>query len=137
MPSAGGPAVQVTLHGGYGGFESLDGKFLYYAKGPSVPGLWRIPTSGGEEAEVIGSLEPGYWGYWSIVDNGIYYLDTTAKPGVVFFDFNTNRTARAFDLEGRPAREATGLGVSPDGKMILYTQLDALSRDIVLVENYR
>ena len=26
MPSAGGPAVQVTHHGGYGGFESLDGK---------------------------------------------------------------------------------------------------------------
>ena len=137
MPSAGGPAVQVTLHGGYGGFESLDGKFLYYAKGATVPGLWRIPTTGGEETEVIGSLEPGYWGYWGIVESGIYYLDTTAKPGIVFFDFNTHRTTRLFDLESRPAREATGLGISPDGKTILYTQLDALSRDIVLVENYR
>jgi Tol biopolymer transport system component len=137
MPSAGGTAVQATRHGGYGGFESLDGKFLYYAKGATVPGLWRIPTTGGEETEVIKSLEPGYWGYWGIVENGIYYLDTTEKPGIVFFDFNTGRTKRLFDLESRPARETAGLGVSPDGKMILYTQLDALSRDIVLVENFR
>jgi Tol biopolymer transport system component/DNA-binding winged helix-turn-helix (wHTH) protein len=137
MPSAGGPAVQVTLHGGYGGFESLDGKFLYYAKGATVPGLWRIPTTGGEETEVIGSLEPGYWGYWDIVESGIYYLDTTGKPGIVFFDFNTHRTTRLFDLESRPAREVPGIGISPGGKTILYTQLDVLSRDIVLVDNYR
>jgi Tol biopolymer transport system component/DNA-binding winged helix-turn-helix (wHTH) protein len=137
MPSAGGNAVQVTRHGGYGGFESLDGKFLYYAKGATVPGLWRVPTAGGEETEVIGSLEPGYWGYWDIVENGIYYLNTTANPGIVFFDFNTHRTTRLFDLENRPARESTGVGISPDGKTILYTQLDALSRDIVLVENFR
>ena len=30
MPSAGGPAVQVTNQGGYAAFESLDGKFLSY-----------------------------------------------------------------------------------------------------------
>ena len=137
MPSAGGPAVQVTRHGGYGGFESPDGKFLYYAKGWTVPGLWRIPTIGGEETEVIGTLEAGYWGYWAIVENGIYYLDTTSQPGIAFFNFTTHRTTRVFDLESRPAREATGIAVSPDGGTILYTQLDALSRDIVLVENFR
>src|SRR6266496_1704203 len=136
MPSAGGPAVQVTRHGGYGGFESLDGRFLYYTKGATVPGIWRIPTTGGEETEVIDSLAAGYWGYWGIVENGIYYLDTTAKPGIVFFDFTTHRATRVFDLESRPAREATGIAVSPDGGTILYTQLDALSRDIVLVENF-
>ena len=51
MHSAGGPAVQVTNHGGYAAFESLDGKFLYYTKYQAVPGIWRIPTSGGEETE--------------------------------------------------------------------------------------
>jgi Tol biopolymer transport system component/DNA-binding winged helix-turn-helix (wHTH) protein len=137
MPSAGGPAVQVTRHGGYGGFESLDSEFLYYTKGADVPGIWRIPTTGGEESEVIDSLAAGYWGYWAIVENGIYYLDTTAKPRIVFFDFTTHRATRIFDLESRPAREATVMAVSPDGGTILYTQLDALSRDIVLVDNFR
>lgn len=137
MPSAGGPAVQVTRHGGYSAFEAPDGKFLYYTKYPAVPGVWRIPTSGGEETEVIAALEPEYWGYWAVVENGIYYLDTTEKPAIAFFDFTTHRTRRVFDLENRPAGEATGLAASPDGRTILYTQLDALSRDIVLVENFR
>jgi Tol biopolymer transport system component len=137
MPSAGGAVLQVTRHGGYGGFESADGKFFYYAKGATVPGIWRIPTSGSEETEVVGALESGYWSYWALVENGIYYLDTAAMPGINFFDLTTQRTTRVFDFENHPAREATGIAVSPNGKTILYTQLDALSRDIVLVENYR
>jgi Tol biopolymer transport system component len=64
MPSNGGAAVQVTHNGGYGGFESADGKYFYYAKGDNVPGIWRVPTGGGEETEVVPSLEAGFWGYW-------------------------------------------------------------------------
>jgi Tol biopolymer transport system component/DNA-binding winged helix-turn-helix (wHTH) protein len=138
MLSTGGSAVQVTHQGGFAAFESPDGRFLYYAKGLSVPGLWRIPTNGGEEIEVIGSLEAGYWGHWAMVENGIYYLDTTTtKPGIAFFDFTTHRTTRVFDLEKPPARQAAGLAISPDKKTILYTQLDALDSDIILVENFR
>jgi Tol biopolymer transport system component/DNA-binding winged helix-turn-helix (wHTH) protein len=137
MPSTGGPAVQMTLHGGFAAFESPDGRFLYYAKGLTAPGLWRIPTNGGEEIELISSLEAGYWGYWVVVENGIYYLDTTTKPGIAFFDITTHHITRVFDLENRPAREAPGLAVSPDKETILYTQLDALNSDIILVENFR
>jgi Tol biopolymer transport system component/DNA-binding winged helix-turn-helix (wHTH) protein len=137
MPSTGGPAVQVTRHGGFAAFESPDGRFLYYAKGLTVPGLWRVPTNGGEEIELIRSLEAGYWGYWAVVENGIYYLDTTTKPGIAFFNITTHRTTRVFDLENRPAIQAPGLAVSSDKGTILYTQLDALSRDIILVENFR
>jgi Tol biopolymer transport system component/DNA-binding winged helix-turn-helix (wHTH) protein len=138
MPSTGGPAVQVTRHGGFAAFESPDGGFLYYAKGLTVPGLWRIPMNGGEESEIISSLEAGYWGYWAVVENGIYYLDmTAAKPAIAFFDITAHRTTRVFDLEKPPAREAPGLAVSPDKKTILYTQLDTLNSDIILVENFR
>jgi Tol biopolymer transport system component/DNA-binding winged helix-turn-helix (wHTH) protein len=137
MPATGGPGVQVTRHGGFAAFESPDGRFLYYAKGLTAPGLWRIPTNGGEETEIISSLEAGYWGYWVVVENGIYYLDTTAKPRINFFDLGTHRITRVFDLENRPAREAPGLAISPDKKTILYTQLDALNSDILLVENFR
>jgi len=138
MPSTGGPAVQVTRHGGFAAFESPDGRFLYYAKGLTTPGLWRIPTNGGEEVEIISSLEAGYWGYWVVVENGIYYLDTTTtKPGIAFLDITTHRTTRVFDLENRPAMQAPGLAVSSDERTILYAQLDALSRDIILVQNFR
>jgi tricorn protease-like protein len=137
VPSTGGAAAQVTHHGGFAAFESPDGKFLYYAKGWTVPGLWRIPTTGGEEIELISSLEAGYWGYWAVVENGIYYLDTTAKPGIAFFNLTSHRTTRVFDLENRPAREAPGLAVSSDKGTILYTQLDTSNSDIILVQNFR
>jgi Tol biopolymer transport system component/DNA-binding winged helix-turn-helix (wHTH) protein len=137
MPSKGGPAVQVTRHGGYGAFESPDGKFLYYTKYPAVPGIWRMPTSGGEESQVVAGMEPEFWGYWALVEKGIYYLDTTAKPAIAFFDFANGQVTRLFEFETRPAREATGLAASPDGRTILYTQLDALTRDIVLVDNFQ
>jgi hypothetical protein len=72
-----------------------------------------------------------------VVENGIYYMDATAKPGINFFDVATHRATRVFDLENRPAREAAGLAVSSDKKTILYTEVDALKRDIILVENFR
>jgi hypothetical protein len=99
--------------------------------------LWRIPTNGGEETLLTNSLEAGYWGYWAVVDDGIYYLDTTGRPGITFFDLTTHRTTRVFDLENRPAGQAPGLAVSSDKRTILYTQLDALNSDIILVENFR
>ena len=137
MPYTGGPAVQVTRQGGFAALESPDGRFLYYAKGLEVPGLWRIPTSGGEEAEVISALKPGYWGYWAVVEDGIYYLDMAPKPGINYFDITTLRSTRVFDLVNRPAWGAPGLAISPDKKTILYTQMDALNSDIILVENFR
>jgi hypothetical protein len=137
MPSTGGPAVQLTHQGGFAPFESPDGRFLYYAKGLSAPGLWRIPAEGGEEVEIINSLEAGHWGYWAVVEKGIYYLDTKAKPGISFFDIATHRISRVFDLESGPARGAPGLAISPDRKTILYTQLDALNSDVILVENFQ
>jgi len=127
----------MTHQGGFAAFESPDGRFLYYAKGLGVPGLWRTPTNGGEEIEVISTLETGYWGYWAVVEDGIYYLDTKAKPGIAFFNITTHRTTRVFDLENPPARLASGLAVSPDKKTILCTQMDSLNSDIILVENFR
>ncbi len=137
MPSTGGSAVRVTRQGGFAAFESPNGRFLYYAKGQNVSGLWRTPINGGEEVELISSLEAGYWGYWAVVENGIYYLDTTTKPGIAFFDATTHRITQMFNLESRPAREDTGLAVSPDERTILYTQLDASNSDILLVENFQ
>jgi Tol biopolymer transport system component/DNA-binding winged helix-turn-helix (wHTH) protein len=137
MPSAGGPAEQITRHGGYGAFESADGKFLYYTKYPAIPGIWRMPTSGGEESLVVPGVEPEFWGYWAVLERGIYYLDTSEKPAIALFDFTSRQVTRLFELDSRPAREVTGLAASPDARTILYTQLDALTRDIVLVDNFR
>ena len=49
-PSRAARKVQVTRNGGFAAFESPDGRWLYYALGRGVPGLYRMPVEGGGRA---------------------------------------------------------------------------------------
>ncbi len=137
-PAEGGPAVQVTQNGGFAAFESPDGRFVYYAKF-TEPGIWRVPVEGGEETLVLDLLQPGFWGYWAVVEEGIYFLNAEAKPrpAIEFYRFATRRAMRVFVPEKDPVYGAPGLALSPDGRWILYLQRDQTQSDIMLVENFR
>ena len=92
MPAEGGPATQVTRNGGFFASESPDGQYLYYAKALDAPGLWRVPLSGGSEEKVLDSPPPGFWGYWAVGANGIYYVDEPApRARIRFRNFRTRR----------------------------------------------
>jgi Tol biopolymer transport system component len=39
MPAEGGAATQLTKEGGFGGFESADGRYVYYSKGEHESGI--------------------------------------------------------------------------------------------------
>ena len=138
VPAEGGEAVQVTGRGGFAAFESPNGRFVYYTKLFS-PGLWRVPVEGGEETLVLSQPEAAYWGYWAVVSEGLYYLNSEAKPGptIEFLSFATRRVTRVAALERDPGKWSPSLAVSPDGRWILYGQLDQFASDIVLVENFR
>ncbi len=137
VPPEGGQAVQVTKKGGFAAFESPDGKFIYYAKGRDVPGIWRVPREGGPEAPFLDSFPAGYWGYWAMLNQGIYFASPTPRPGIQFFSFATRRVTAIAVLEKPPIFGMPGLAVSPDGRWILHTQLDQSVNDILLVENFR
>ena len=80
MPAAGGQAVQITRRGGFAAFESQDGKSLYYAKGMDIDGLWSVAVNGGEEAPVLDFPKASFWGYWALVEKGIYFVNTETRP---------------------------------------------------------
>ena len=138
VPAAGGEAVQVTKGGGAVAFESSDGKFLYYCKF-DVAGLWRIPVNGGEESLVLDQPKEGYWGYWAVVDRGIYFIDPATKPRATLklFSFTSRRVMQIAAIEKKPYPGVPGFAVSPDGRWILFTQLDQSGSDIMLVENFQ
>ena len=138
MPAEGGSAVQITQNGGFAAFESPDGQFVYYAKF-TEPGIWRVPVEGGEETLVLDLLQPGLWGYWAVVDEGIYFLNAEAepRPAIEFYRFATRRVIPIAALEKEPVLGDPGLAVSPDGRWLLYAQRDQEASDIMLVENFR
>lgn len=134
--------MQVTKQGGFSAFESPDGKFVYYTKdfregGQFTPGIWRTPVEGGEETLVLDSFNAENWGDWAVVDNGIYFIDSTAKNDwtLRFFDFAKQRMMPIAALGQNIFNN--GLAISPDHRQILYTRVDLTGGvDIMLVENF-
>ena len=57
------------------------------------------------------------WWNWALARNGIYFLDDELK----FFDFATGKRTSVYASE-KPL--IMGLAVSPDGKSILYRQIE-------------
>ena len=144
-PTTGGEAVQVTKKGGQYGFESPDGKFVFYAKSEGSSrrrAVWRIPAEGGEEVAVLDSPRPVRGRAWAVVEQGIYFIDRERSEALVaenflrFFHFDTGRVTQIVSLGEQPAA-ATQVAVSPDGSWILYVQDDQGGADLMLAENFR
>ena len=137
IPAEGGGAVQVTRQGGFEGFESADGRVFYYSKGRSMPGIWQVPVSGGEETLLLDHNKAGYWRLWAVVEKGIYFATASAHshPIIEFFDFGTGKITQVATLEKPLSRSDPGLAVSPDGLWLLFAQMDHSGSDIMIVEN--
>jgi Tol biopolymer transport system component len=140
-PAGSGDAVQVTRDGGFRAVESADGKWLYFAKSPTGPGLWRMPVQGGLEEPVLESLSGGFFGYWELSSNGVYYLDRREVEGegvkysLRLLALNPRSDTLVMPMPRRPYN--AGLSLSPDGKYLLYTQVDQSDTDIILVNHFR
>jgi eukaryotic-like serine/threonine-protein kinase len=136
-PAQGGTAVEVTTaKGAREAFESLDGKFVYYAKW-GEHGIWKVPVAGGGEIRVF---DRGGQGVWALTVQGICFFDLSRATGTAlkFYNFGTGKVTllREFSKETSVDETSAALTVSPDGRWILYTQLDQSGSDLMLVENF-
>jgi Tol biopolymer transport system component len=136
MRSTGGGAIQVTRNGGDVPQESPGGKFLYYNKGWPLPlSVWKMPVESGQETKVLDSVNPDT--LWTVGSKGIYFFsaaDDKGRSGLGVYEFATGKTTKLLTVE---RNVLFGLTVSPDGRRILYTQLDEAGSDLMLVENFR
>jgi Tol biopolymer transport system component/DNA-binding winged helix-turn-helix (wHTH) protein len=139
VPAEGGQATQVTKQGGFEGFESMDGKLLYYAKGRSVPGIWQAPVTGGAETPVMDHNKAGYWRFWTVTQKGIYFATANepVRPVIEFFNFTTGKVTTIAALDKPLSPSEPGLTVAPNGRSILFAQMDQSGSDLMLVENFR
>ena len=133
--------MQLTHSGGFGAWESFDGKTIYYSKWDQ-PGIFAIPVQGGPETLVTTELLPKLWGSWALVENGIYLVrpaqNTDTKelyPVISFFDFNSRKMKDIVTPKETP-HPGPALAVSPDRTRILYAQPNDGGSDIMIVDNF-
>jgi eukaryotic-like serine/threonine-protein kinase len=139
----GGSATRITrLGGGTSPKASPDGQRIYYFV--DIPGdgaLYSASAGGGDERRVAGmpKLRSEAGAAWTVVAAGVYFLnpEKAPRPGIDFFEFATGRVHRVVDIPGRPGTWSGGAAVSPDGRSVLFTQIDEVMGDLMLVENFR
>jgi Tol biopolymer transport system component len=139
-PLDGEESVQLTRRGGGEAVESPDGRVIYYAKVPEIgPGLWSVPVDGGEEQPVLESVR---FGYWAVARRGIYFIDfdvpSEAERPVRFLDFQSGEVKQLGTVEKTVRWTNTpGFAISPDGRWLLYTSLESMDADLMVVDNFR
>ncbi len=114
MPAAGGEAVRVTRKGGFLALESPDSQWVYYTKIDGAGRLWRVPRDGGEETQVLESVDKLAF---AIVKEGIYFIprpDSAGRYSIQFFNFATKRI-RSISTIGRPDRVTSPFPPMADG----------------------
>jgi Tol biopolymer transport system component len=143
MPAEGGTPVQITKRGGVNAAESADGRTLYYAKDIDAPGFCRMPLGGGEEEQFLDVPARRRWGHMALTDSGLYYSsrdEADARPvryAIFFYEFATRKTTRVYQLAKPTTAGDRILSLSPDGRSLLFTQLDASGTDLMLLQNFR
>lgn len=136
VPSQGGAAVQVTHTTGDVAVESRDGKWLYFtlAGYDGRRGFWEMPVGGGPETNVV--VEKIEDANFVVTERGIYFTPSHLREdgsSIQFLDFATN-TIQEIAKIAKPV--APGLSVSPDGKSILFAQVDHAGSNLMLVEGF-
>ncbi len=89
--------------------------------------------AGGEETKVLDSVA---FLNFAVSERGIYFFprSQTVPITLQFFSFARHAAQPIVTLN---SRIATGLTVAPDAKSLLYTQVDQIGSDLMIVENFR
>ncbi|MGE5568468.1 MAG: winged helix-turn-helix domain-containing protein [Rhodospirillales bacterium] len=134
IPREGGPATQVTEHGGVFAIESPDGKYLYYTAGFPPAVLLRRSLVDGSERDMAAQLItlPGF----AVTAEGIYYLrGSGSEADALWYLDLSSETHRLVVQLDKPPRH--GLSVSRDGKRVLLNLLESQGGDLALLRNVR
>jgi Tol biopolymer transport system component len=136
VPPQGGKSEALSVARGYWPRESLDGQTLYFAENSGTSYTLHMaslnPT--GTESRVEGMPVLAFVFSWDIVPGGVYFFPRDDILTLNYFDFSTRKVGPIFKISG--GGSFPGLSVSPDGRYILYPELDDYRSDIMLVENF-
>ena len=140
VAAAGGRATQLTKTPSFMPIESPDGQSVYFVRSTADKvRLWRIRPDGSDERmlDAIPPLHSGGYEWWPYGTGIYFYAYPNGKPEVDFLDLRTSRTRRIYAPDKPPAEWGGGLSVSPNGKWLVYSRVDEMASDLMLVENFQ
>jgi len=115
--------------------ESNDGKLLYFLSRGANTSLMmlQLDQPGAAPQPVTGMPSVSFERQWAVASDGIYYVPQSAPRTLFFYNFATQQSREIFKTD----RElGGGISVSPDGRYLLYSQLDENTSNIMLVSNF-
>ncbi len=130
MSAAGANPRQLTQKGGCTGFESHDGRWVYYGTRPGIGPLCRVPAEGGEEMLVLAAAHEHNF---CLTRDGVLFA---RSPRLLeFLETTTGRIVPLLRLKHALVR---GVAISPDQRHLLVSQADNSGHEsnLMLVENF-
>ena len=70
---------------------------------------------------------------WMIASDGIYFVSQSTPHTISFYDFSIQKTRDIFKTD-RDLHD--GISISPDGRYLLFSQLDESDCNIMLASNF-
>jgi Tol biopolymer transport system component len=132
-PASGGDAAALSAESGFFPWESYDGKTLYFADESEKSSIHMVSVQPAGTESVLRGMPALDASEWTVVPQGIYFVPAEAPRSVRYFDFATKQVRQIFEVE---KDFEDSLSVSPDGRWILYTQVDDYNTDIMLVDHF-
>jgi Tol biopolymer transport system component len=129
MAVSSGEPTQVTRGGGVVAVESPDGRYLYYTQTRNAGPLYRLPLAGGQAESVIPFVANVFY---AATDRGIYFQSGGRE--ISFREAGTGQSRPVFKTS-QPL--SLGITASPDGRWLLFTQIEAEGSDLYLIDGFR
>jgi serine/threonine protein kinase len=130
-PSGGHP-VQITRKGGYFGFETADGQWLYVVKGSTI--LCMRPD-GSEETPLRDGIAADHW---IVGGSHVFVLTNAGDLQRAAFGSSKLETIHHFNPgEGVPTGGGTAIGVPADESWMIYRAMTRAREALVLIEKFQ
>jgi len=134
-PASGGGASPIaTPPDGANFLESFDGNSLYFTARLANTDLGSLSLMGASPVSYVPGLPKiKYSGLWTLVPGGVYFVPHDDPGSLHYYNFSTKETRRIFTIE---KNFDSGLSISPDGRYVLFSQLDEEDSNIMLVDHF-
>jgi len=136
VSAADGAGSPVTRNRGFDAVQPVGRDFLIYTK-QRTPGFWQTQVDGAGEQLIpeLAMVEPHR--HWVVTTQGVYFVVGLRAPfAVSFFDFDTRRIRELTRIPGQLVIDTPSLDISPDGRYLLYSQVDSINGDLMLAEHW-